>query len=410
MENLILSKDLIERYSAYQAELAEQSTEAVDGILEFEESPIKESEKSVEAQDPLQEVNLGPQAARRKPFVPCYFVYGDSVNGNGNNVNLPSSLRPVFLPYGIDFPDGPTGRYSNGRNFDDVVAQAQAQAQEQFLGFDNFIPPYANASGRDILQGVNYACAGAGILYRTGKQLGNVATFTDQLKQHQYVASEIAKILGDENSAAFHLKKCLYYVDLGNNDYLGNYFGFTNLSLQYTPELYANLLVETYSQKMKDLYNYGARKMILSGANFIGCTAFVLAHSPPTFSQCIGYVNFAMRIFDDKLKSLVSDLNKHFADAKFTYQDTSAIFQELLDNPLLYGFKVTTTACCGHGRKRGKISCQKYQIPCKNRDEYLFWDLAHPTEAVNVVAASKLFSDEAELFTYPFTISQLAQL
>ena len=59
MENLTLSKDLIERYSAYRAELAEQSTEAVDGILEFEESPIKEIEKSIEAQDPLQEVNLG---------------------------------------------------------------------------------------------------------------------------------------------------------------------------------------------------------------------------------------------------------------------------------------------------------------------------------------------------------------
>ncbi|XP_056175469.1 GDSL esterase/lipase At1g29670-like [Syzygium oleosum] len=361
-----------------------------------------------------------------KPLVPCYFVFGDSVNDNGNNVNLPSAFRPVFLPYGIDFPDGPTGRYSNGRNFVDVV--------EQFLGFDSFIPPYANASGRDILQGVNYAYAGAGILDRTGKHLGNVATFTDQLKQHQYTVSEIAKILGDENSAAFHLKKCLYYVDLGNNDYLGNYFGFTNLSLQYTPELYANLLVETYSRKMKDLYNYGARKMILSGANLIGCTPSVLAHSPPTFSQCIGYVNFAMRIFNDKLKSLVGDLNKHFPDAKFTYQDASAVFQEFyltyvmlnvfdlsatVENVKLsgaemmskyLGFKVTTTACCGHGRKRGKISCQKYQIPCKNRDEYLFWDLVHPTEAANVVVASKLFSDEAELFTYPFTISQLAQL
>ncbi|KAI6705569.1 hypothetical protein NL676_008531 [Syzygium grande] len=336
-----------------------------------------------------------------KPLVPCFFVFGDSVNDNGNNVNLPSAFRPVFLPYGIDFPDGPTGRYSNGRNFVDVV--------EQFLGFDNFIPPYANASGRDILQGVNYACAGAGILDRTGKQLGNVATFTDQLKQHQYIVSEIVKILGDENSAAFHLKKCLYYVDIGNNDYLANYFGYTNLSQQYTPELYANLLVETYSQKMKDLYNHGARKMILSGANLIGCTPSVLARSLPTFSQCIGYVNVAMQIFNDKLKSLVGDLNKHFPDAKFTYRDASAVFQELLDNPSLHGFKVTTTACCGHGWKHGRFNCQKNQIPCKNRDEYLFWDPYHPTEAVNVVAASKLFSDEAELFTYPFTISQLAQ-
>jgi len=38
----------------------------------------------------------------------------------------------------------------------------------QLLGFDNFIPPFANTSGSDILRGVNYASGGAGIRNETG--------------------------------------------------------------------------------------------------------------------------------------------------------------------------------------------------------------------------------------------------
>ena len=44
------------------------------------------------------------------------------------------------------------------------------QTAEQ-LGFRNYIPPYATASGRALLGGVNYASAAAGIRDETGQQL-----------------------------------------------------------------------------------------------------------------------------------------------------------------------------------------------------------------------------------------------
>jgi hypothetical protein len=37
----------------------------------------------------------------------------------------------------------------------------------QLLGFENFIPPFANINGSDILKGVNYASGGAGIRMET---------------------------------------------------------------------------------------------------------------------------------------------------------------------------------------------------------------------------------------------------
>lgn len=59
--------------------------------------------------------------AHSVPQVPCYFIFGDSLMDNGNNNHLVTTAKANYVPYGIDFPDGPTGRFSNGRNIVDVV-------------------------------------------------------------------------------------------------------------------------------------------------------------------------------------------------------------------------------------------------------------------------------------------------
>ncbi|KAH9667897.1 GDSL esterase/lipase [Citrus sinensis] len=93
--------------------------------------------------------------------VPCYFIFGDSLFDSGNNNALPTKAKANYPPYGIDFPGGPTGRFSNGLNMADVIAQ--------LLGFGGFIPSYASARGDDILKGVNYASGGGGILNETAR-------------------------------------------------------------------------------------------------------------------------------------------------------------------------------------------------------------------------------------------------
>lgn len=57
------------------------------------------------------------------PQVPCYFIFGDSLVDNGNNNGIASLARANYLPYGIDFPSGPTGRFSNGRTVVDTVGK-----------------------------------------------------------------------------------------------------------------------------------------------------------------------------------------------------------------------------------------------------------------------------------------------
>lgn len=53
--------------------------------------------------------------------VPCFFIFGDSLVDNGNNNNILTLARANYRPYGVDFPQGPSGRFTNGRTVVDIL-------------------------------------------------------------------------------------------------------------------------------------------------------------------------------------------------------------------------------------------------------------------------------------------------
>ncbi|XP_022892359.1 GDSL esterase/lipase At1g29670-like [Olea europaea var. sylvestris] len=350
----------------------------------------------------LMVMNLGYGVMAQQ--VPCYFIFGDSLVDNGNNNYIASLAKANYMPYGIDFPRGPTGRFSNGITAVDVIAD--------LLGFKGYIPPYTTTRGRDILKGVNYASAAAGIREETGRQLGARTYFAGQVKNYKNTVSQVANLLGGEKAAANYLGKCVYSVGMGSNDYLNNYFMplFYSTSRQYTPEQFADVLIQEYSQQLRNLYNYGARKIALIGVGQIGCSPNELAQNSPDGKTCVQRINSANQMFNNKLKSLVVNFNKNLPNAKFTYINAYGIFQDLIDNPSAFGFKVTNKGCCGVGRNNGQVTCLPLQAPCRNRKEYLFWDAFHPTEAANVIVGRRSYSSQKASDAYPIDIRRLAQL
>lgn len=73
------------------------------------------------------------------------------------------------------------------------------------------------------------------------------------------------------------------------------------------------------------------------------------------------------------------------------------------------GFSVIDRGCCGIGRNGGQITCLPFQTPCANREQYVFWDAFHPTEAVNIMFGRKaLYGDQSVV--YPMNIQQLTSL
>ena len=91
------------------------------------------------------------------------FVFGSSLVDNGNNNVLENSrAKANYLPYGMDFPLGPSGRFTNGKNVIDFLGD--------YLGLPSSIPTFSDPStkGMKIVHGVNYASGGSGILDNTG--------------------------------------------------------------------------------------------------------------------------------------------------------------------------------------------------------------------------------------------------
>ena len=70
-------------------------------------------------------LNLTPFVAA-VPIVPGYYIFGDSLADSGNNNNLMTLAKANFHPYGIDYPGGPTGRFTNGRTYVDFIGPSSS--------------------------------------------------------------------------------------------------------------------------------------------------------------------------------------------------------------------------------------------------------------------------------------------
>ncbi|CAI0419418.1 unnamed protein product [Linum tenue] len=159
--------------------------------------------------------------------VPCFFIFGDSLVDNGNNNGMLTLARANYGPYGIDFPLGATGRFTNGQTYVDALAR--------LLGFQNFIPPFARARApREVLRGVNFASGAAGIREETGNNLVRY-DLKPIIDRHIRTLCSITSNLG-----------------MGSNDYLNNYFmsNFYTTSSDYTPKAFASVLLQDYANQL----------------------------------------------------------------------------------------------------------------------------------------------------------------
>ncbi|KAL2538924.1 GDSL esterase/lipase [Forsythia ovata] len=195
---------------------------------------------------------------------------------------------------------------------------------------------------------------------------------------------------------------------MGSNDYLNNYLlpNYPTRS-QYNAPQYADLLVQQYSQQLTRLYNLGARKFVISGLGLMGCIPSILAQN--SNGICSEEVNQLLIPFNTNTKAMINNLSANLPGSKFSYIDIRKMFQDLLGNARSYGFSVVNSGCCGIGRNAGQITCLPFQTPCADRNQYIFWDAFHPTEAVNKLFGQKAFSGSKD-FVYPMNIEQLANL
>ncbi|XP_057787310.1 GDSL esterase/lipase At5g08460-like [Salvia miltiorrhiza] len=310
------------------------------------------------------------------------YVFGDSLTDPGNNKYfVDSTAKADYLPYGMDFSEGPTGRFCNGKLIVDFLAE--------MVGLP-MLPSYVDVivKGASTAAGVNYASAGAGILGDTGYRFGRVVPLSQQIRNLKKTVDELRM---QENEVSNYLARALVFLDIGANDYLNNYLqpDYYASSHIYNITEFVDLLVNRYTDHILEIHGMGLRKFMIADASPIGCGPLRIRNK-----VCDDSLNKMVGMLNRRLKPLVHHLNSNYPGSQFMYAPSFQVFTQLFHNAAAYGFKVKDEACCGeNGNGKGtKPLCYKDTVPCPNRDEYLFWDAAHPSEAANRILAHLIYN------------------
>ncbi|KAH7519766.1 GDSL esterase/lipase At1g71250 [Ziziphus jujuba] len=348
----------------------------------------------------LQPSDAVEEAVVGSPLVPAMFVFGDSLVDVGNNNFLRSFAKSNYYPYGIDFSGGPTGRFTNGRNMVDLLGN--------LLGLP-YVPAFADPSttGAKILGGVNYASAAGGILDETGQHYGERFTLSQQVLNFESTVNQLTTLLG--GNLTQYLAKSIAVLVFGSNDYINNYLlpSLYPSSYTYNPQDYANLLLNRYARQIIALYSVGLRKFMLAGIGPLGCIPNQRASGQAPPGRCLDNVNQMLGPFNEGLRLMVNQFNANHTGATYVYGNVYGAIGDMLNTPATYGFNVIDSACCGLGRNQGRITCLPFNVPCSNRNQYLFWDAFHPTEAANAILAWRAFNG-SPVDCYPINVQQLA--
>ncbi|PIN19028.1 Triacylglycerol lipase [Handroanthus impetiginosus] len=295
------------------------------------------------------------------------FVFGSSVVDNGNNNFLANATAKAnYLPYGIDFPLGPTGRFTNGKNIIDVLGEK--------LGLPNYIPPFKDPStkGSKIIHGVNYGSGDSGILDNTSSSAGSVISLNQQIRN----------------------------------------FGKAGLANNVTIQDFTANLITTLSNQLKRLYNLGARKFVLVAIYPSGCSPTARARVPNQ-KGCLESLNRAVLMFNDQLKKLVDDIRPEMPGSNLVFVNAYKVIKDIITFPSLKGFRDSTNACCEVNKtSEGGIGtfCKRGGSVCTNRREYVYFDGLHLTEAVQVIIANKALFSNLQTEVYPYNVKHLSQI
>ncbi|KAH7862993.1 hypothetical protein Vadar_011899 [Vaccinium darrowii] len=345
-----------------------------------------------------------PPTLDSPPRAPALFVIGDSSVDCGTNNFLGTFARADRLPYGRDFDTHmPTGRFCNGRIPVDYLALR--------LGLP-FVPSYLGQTGNveDMIHGVNYASAGAGIILSSGSELGQHISFSQQIQQVMDTLQQFSLSMG-EDAAAEHISNSIFYISIGTNDYIHYYLrNVSNVQSLYLPWSFNQFLASTMKEEIKNLYNANVRKVVVMGLAPIGCAPFYLSQYNSNNGECVHMINDMILEFNFVVRYMVEELAQELIDVDIIFCDAFEASMDIIMNNHIYGLNETANACCGLGPYRGWLMCLTPEMACSNASNHIWWDQFHPTDAVNEILADNVWSGLHTEICYPMNLrNMLAQ-
>ncbi|XP_062202419.1 GDSL esterase/lipase At4g28780-like isoform X2 [Phragmites australis] len=320
------------------------------------------------------EAELSTGSSTRRQVVPAIYVFGDSLLDDGNNDFLPPAPKSV-PPNGVDLPRGVarrTGRFTNGYNLADIIAQ--------HLGFKMGPPAYlslTSLSSLDLLRGrvgANYASGGSGILDTTGN---GTITLREQVQLFVQTKARIIRAgLVCRERLDRRLGRSLFVTGTGGNDLVT--FGKGGVPKSEAPEFIAGM-VANYIKHI-NLYKLGVRRLAILDTVPVGCLPSRRATTAN--GECDAGVNSLSRMFNALLRvEMAKAVAESMPGLKYSIASLYNILSDMIANPTMAGLREVEIGCCGGGKFNGEVDCTAGASLCADRDEYLFWDRAHGTQA-----------------------------
>ncbi|KAJ9560764.1 hypothetical protein OSB04_005924 [Centaurea solstitialis] len=382
---------------------------------------------------------------------PAVFILGDSLYDVGTNSYILTALAKANFPYyGIDFFNStPNGRFSNGLNLADFTAKValgesvtspppfhalykrEGVFSENLVKAIDFDPkrPWVTPKGFDLAwegtekenpaKGINFASSGAGIIDKTSA-IDLSVPVTEQLNELMFVRGNLTATIGAEKTQ-YLFAKSTFFVCLGNNDI--NFFVMTGQDMN--EDAYIDQLIDSYNSTLRVnflhsllifisydstyevLYNVGVRKFGIFGIPYVGCVPLVRV--TVLSGECSKRANDMAIIFNSKLEKLLYDMKTNFEGMVYSFANSYDVLYELVHQKDKYNFTNVIDACCGLGRFKAMSNCHPLASLCQNRKEYLFWDIAHPTQYAAAIIINK-FQFGGENYARPINWAKLASL
>ncbi|KAL5219172.1 hypothetical protein ABZP36_019856 [Zizania latifolia] len=327
-------------------------------------------------------------AADEAPLVTAVIVFGDSIVDPGNNNDLKTGIKANHAPYGMDFADGPTGRFSNGLIPTDFIAQG--------LKVKQLLPPYLGVelSPEDLRTGVSFASGATGYDPMT-PVIVSVITLEQQLEYFDEYRGRLVALYGEEETARI-IDGALFVLCAGTDDIANTYFTTPFRSAEYDIPSYVELLVSGAEGFLDKLSARGARKVGFVSLPPIGCVPSQRTLGGGPHRRCEEKRNYAAKLFNSRMQEVIGGKNK--APTRMVYIDIYGILAELVENGDKYGFTETTRGCCGTGTIEVTKLCDARFLPvCDDVLSHVFFDSYHPTQRAYKIIVDFIFQNYIQL-------------
>ncbi|XP_030487607.2 GDSL esterase/lipase 1-like [Cannabis sativa] len=326
------------------------------------------------------------------------FIFGDSLFDAGNNNYIKTIGQANYYPYGETFFKYPSGRFCNGRLISDFIAEYAKLP---------FIQPYLYPGNHDYRNGANFASAGSGALFETGRGI-LVIDLNTQLEYFKNVSNELRKQIGDADAKAL-LSRAVYIFSVGSNDY--SFPFLRNVTVPNTQQ-FVGMVIGNLTEVIKEIYNIGGRKMGFLNLDHFGCAPYGRVLQGEDDGACFDKFIPFIKSHNTQLSIVLKKLQTKLKGFKYSFVDQYTFTEERLNHPSKYGFKEEKVACCGSGPYRGRPSCggrrgeKEYEL-CENVNDHVFFDFGHSTERFNEQFATEAWNGKLNNGSGSYSLKQL---